>query len=84
MTAIDRYPLPSTAKHDEHGNHIPPHIPEWRRAADPKTYGYDPNRVVRGREVERDQRQRAAFAAHLEEHRRRGEPAITVEDIPGP
>lgn len=81
MTHLDDFPLPATARHDEHGNHIPPHIPEWRRAADPTTYGYDPNRVVRGREVERDQRQQAAFAAHLAEHRRRGESVTVVEDI---
>lgn len=72
MTILDSNPLPSTARHDENGNHIPPHIPEWRAAA-----GSD--RVVRGSEVERDQRQKALFAAHLEEHRRRGESAEVIE-----
>lgn len=79
MTAIEGSPLPPTARHDADGNHIPPHIPEWRAAATPGAPGYDPDRTVRGREVERDQKQRAAFLAHLEDHRRRGEPAVTVE-----
>lgn len=78
MTYLEGFPLPTTSSHDEHGNHIPPHIPEWRRAADPTTYGYDPNRVARGSEVERDQRQKAAFADHLTEHRRLGQPANTA------
>lgn len=73
MTRIEGFPLPATARHDEDGNHIPPHIPEWRRTA-----GSD--RVVRGSEVERDQRQKAAFAAHLKEHMRRGEPFGVVEE----
>jgi hypothetical protein len=73
VTTLDSHPLPQTARHDEKGDHIPPHIPEWRRAA-----GSD--RVVRGSEVERNQRQKAAFAAHLAEHRRRGEPAVVVEE----
>lgn len=81
MTTLDGYPLPTTARHDEDGNHIPPFIPEWRTAADPKSCAYDPNRAVRGREVERDQRQKALFHDHLEEHRRRGESATTIEDI---
>jgi hypothetical protein len=67
-------PLPPTAAHDEHGNHIPPHIPAWRR--NPGT-----GRTVKGSEVERDQRQKAQFAAHLEEHRQSGEPADVVEEI---
>jgi hypothetical protein len=74
MTALEEFPLPATAKHDEHGNHIPPHIPEWRRAA-----GTD--RVMKGSEVERNQRQKAQFEEHLAEHRRRGEPAIVVENV---
>lgn len=81
MTALEGFPLPATAKHDEDGNHVPPYIPEWRRAATPGTYSYDPNRTVRGSEVERDQRQKRVFHEHLEEHRRRGEPAIVVEEI---
>lgn len=82
MTHIDGYPLPATARHDEHGNHIPPHIPEWRRAADSANpHTYDPNRVVKGSEIETDQRRRAAFAAHLAEHRRRGESTVVVEEF---
>lgn len=81
MTHLEGFPLPATSKHDEYGNHIPPHIPEWRRAADSQTYGYDPNRVIRGREVERNQRQKAAFEAHLTEHVRRSEPAVVVGDL---
>lgn len=74
MTHLEGFPLPATARHDEHGNHIPPHIPEWRRAA-----GTD--RVVTGSEVERNERQQAAFAAHLAEHRRRGESDAVTEEI---
>jgi hypothetical protein len=81
MTALEGFPLPATAKHDENGNHVRPYIPEWRRAAEPTTYGYDPNRAIRGREVERDQSQQRVFHEHLEEHRRRDEPAIVVENI---
>lgn len=81
MTHLEGFPLPATARHDGNGDHVRPHIPEWRDAADPDHYAYDPNRVVRGREVERDQRQKAMFAAHLTEHRRRGQPANTVEEI---
>ncbi len=72
MTHLEGVPLPATSRHDENGNHSPPHIPEWRRAA-----GTD--RVVKGSEVERDQRQKAQFEAHLAEHRRLGQPAIVVE-----
>lgn len=68
MTALEGFPLPQTAAHDEHGNHIPPHIPEWRRNA-------GAGRTVKGSEVERDQKQKAQFEAHLDEHRRRGEAA---------
>lgn len=74
MSSINGFPLPATARHDEHGNHIPPHISNWRRSR-------GAGRIVKGSEVERDQRQKAAFAAHLEEHRRRGEPAIVIEEI---
>ncbi|MFD4858368.1 hypothetical protein [Streptomyces atratus] len=81
MSSLDGFPLPATAEHDDHGNHIPPHIPAWRAAADPESPHYDPNRAVRGSEVERDQRQKAEFHAHLQEHRRRGEPTIVVEGI---
>lgn len=71
---IEGFPLPVTARHDEHGNHIRPHVPEWRDAA-----GTD--RVVKGSEIERDQRQKALFAAHLDEHVRRGEPATVTEGL---
>jgi hypothetical protein len=81
MTAIEGFNLPTTAHHDEDGNHAPPYISEWRSAADPNSPNYDPDRSVRGSEVERDQRQKAQFQAHLEEHRRRGELAIVTEDI---
>lgn len=74
MTRLDDVPLPSTSRHDEDGNHIPPHIPEWRRNP-------GAGRTVKGSEVERDQRQRADFEAHLAEHRRRGESAV-VNDGP--
>jgi hypothetical protein len=80
MTHLEGFPLPVTARHDEHGNHIPPHIPEWLAAADPASPYYDPMRAVRGSEVERDQRQKAAFHTHLAEHRRRGEPAAVNEN----
>lgn len=79
MTHLEDFPLPATARHDEDGNHIPPRIQEWYDAADPDHPNYDPMRAVRGSEVERDQRQQAAFAAHLDEHRRRGEPAVVIE-----
>lgn len=72
MTHIEGFHLPFLARHDEHGNHIPPHIPEWRR--NPGAH------AVRGSEVERDQRQKAAFEAHLAEHRRRGESDTVVEE----
>lgn len=72
MTHIEGFPLPATARHDEDGNHIPPHIPEWRRNPGAGT--------ISGRLVERDQRQKAAFHAHLEEHRRRGEAATVTEE----
>lgn len=75
MSVIDGFPLPRTAGHDEHGHHIPPHIETWRKAAQEG----DTDRVVLGSEVARDQRNKAMFAAHLEEHRRRGEPTIVVE-----
>lgn len=78
MTHLEGFPLPATSSHDKHGRHVPPHIPEWRRAATPGTYGYDPNRVVRGREIERDQRQKAAYSRHMAEHRSRGESADEV------
>ena len=84
MTKIEEFSLPTTAHHDEDGNHVPPYIKEWRRAADVSNSAtYDPDRTIRGSEVERDQRQKAQFQAHLEEHRRRGEPAIVIEDIAG-
>lgn len=73
MSELDGFRLPPTAKHDENGDHIPPHIPEWRRAA-----GTD--RTVRGSEVERDQRNKAMFRDHLAEHRRRGESAVVIEE----
>jgi hypothetical protein len=73
MTHLEGFPLPVTARHDENGNHIPPHISEWRR--NPGAH------AVKGSEVETDQRRKAAFAAHLEEHRRRSEPAVVIEDL---
>lgn len=79
MTVIADFPLPATAFHDKDGNHIPPHMPIWRAAADPGSCMYDPDRVARGTEVVTDQHRRALFADHLEEHRRMGEPAVTVE-----
>lgn len=80
MSVIEDHPLPTTARHDGNGNHVPPYIQAWRAAADPESPQYDPNRVVRGSEVERDQRQKRLFHEHLEEHRRRGEPAKIIED----
>ena len=71
MTSLEGFPLPATSGHDEHGNHIRPTIPAWRRSPGAHT--------VKGSEVERDQRQRAAFQAHLDEHARRGEPTGIVE-----
>lgn len=79
MCTIEGFPLPPTAQHDEQGRHVTPYIREWREAADPTSPAYDPDRPVRGSEIERDQRQKAQFAAHLAEHRRRGEPAEVVE-----
>jgi hypothetical protein len=73
VSDLEGFPLPPTARHDEHGNHIPPHIPEWRAAA-----GTD--RVVRGSEVERNERHHKAFSEHLNEHRRRGESALVAPD----
>jgi len=81
MTHLEHFPLPATARHDENGNHIPPHICEWERAADPTNpYAYDPNRVPRGSEVERDQRQKTVFEAHLDAHRHLGEPARVLDE----
>jgi hypothetical protein len=80
VAALDGFPLPTTARHDKDGNHVPPFIAEWRAAADPTSPAYDPDRAASGREVERDQQQKALFHAHLEEHRRRGEPDVTMED----
>lgn len=74
MSGLEGFPLPPTSGHDDQGRHIVPHIPEWRRAA-----GSD--RVVRGSEVVRDQRQKEKFYAHLKEHRRRGEPVEVVEQF---
>lgn len=73
MTHLEGFPLPATASHDENGDHIRPHIPAWRRNPGAHT--------VKGSEVERDQARRAEFAAHLDEHRRRGEPANVIEEI---
>lgn len=81
MAHLNTHPLPATARHDADGSHVPPHIPGWRNAADPGHYAYDPMRVARGREVERDQQQNAAFAAHLAEHRRLGQPDTVIEEI---
>lgn len=73
MTAIEGFPLPVTAKHDEGGNHVPPYIKEWR---------HNPgHHAVLGSQVETNERRQRVFHEHLEEHRRRGEPAIVVEDI---
>lgn len=80
MSHLPSHPLPA-AWHDEDGDHVRPTIPEWVRAADPKSSDYDPNRAVRGSEVERDQRQKALFASHLEEHHRRGEPD-RIKEVP--
>lgn len=74
-------PLPATARHDADGNHIPPYIPEWRNAATPGHPSYNPNRVARGSEVERDEIQKRAFAAHLAAHRQLGQPANIIEEI---
>lgn len=82
MTHLEGFPLPTTARHDEDGDHIPPHIPEWRNAADPDHPHYDPMRVVRAFEIVRDQDGKNQLAAHLEEHRRRGERARITEGIP--
>lgn len=77
MSTLEGFPLPVTAHHDEDGNHHPPYIPAWRNAADRHHPDYDPQRIVSGREVERDEQQKAVFASHLAEHRRRGEnPAV--------
>lgn len=79
MTDLKGFPLPSTAGHDEAGRHVPPHIRAWVAAADPDSPRYNPDRTVRGSEVERDQQHKAVFAAHLDEHRRRNEPTEVVE-----
>lgn len=71
MTHLEGFPLPATSLHDEDGNHIPPHMPEWRR--NPGAH------AVKGSEVEADQRRKATFAAHIAEHRRRGEAAVVIE-----
>lgn len=76
MTYLEGFPLPATARHDEDGAHIPPHIPAWRRNRGVHT--------VTGREIEADQRRKAQFAAHLEEHRRRGEPVVILTGFPDP
>lgn len=73
MTHIEEVPLPRTAQHDAMGNHLPPHIPYWRKNPGAHT--------VKGSEVELDQTRRAQFAAHLAEHRRKGEPAIVVGEV---
>jgi hypothetical protein len=80
MSALEGFPLPVTARHDENGNHIPPYIKEWREAADPDSPRHDPERGIRGSEVERDQKQQLQFHEHLKEHRRRGEPAVVIEN----
>lgn len=79
MSALEGFPLPATARHDESGNHYPPYIPQWRDAADRTHPAYDPQRSISGREVERDQQQKKAFAAHLAEHRRRGENPVVID-----
>lgn len=76
MTAIEDFPLPATSRHDENGNHIPPHIPNWRR-----NQGTD--RTVLGSEVKANERRQAVFAAHLREHLRRGESAGVVNEFNG-
>lgn len=73
MTTLEGFPLPPTARHDEHGNHVTPYIAEWRR---------NPGAgMITGRLVEHDQAQKAQFAEHLAEHRRRGEPAVVIENL---
>lgn len=79
MSALEDFPLPAMARHDKDGNHHPPYIPEWRDAADPQSPAYEPNRVARGYEIERDQQHKAVFAAHLAEHRRRGENPVVID-----
>ncbi len=71
MTILPGFPLPATSSHDEHGNHIRPVIPAWRRSPGAHT--------VKGSEVEADQRRKAAFAVHLAEHRRLGQPSTVVD-----
>lgn len=79
MSTLDGFPLPATARHDASGSHYAPYIPEWRNAADPEHYAYDSNRIARGGEIQRDQQQKVVFAAHLAEHRRRGEDATVID-----
>lgn len=80
MTHLDSHPLPVTSRHLEDGSHVPPHMEIWRLAADPSSKHYDPDRIMTGAEIEADQNRKAAFAAHLAEHRRRGEPAVVAEE----
>jgi hypothetical protein len=72
MSHLDSHPIPASW-HDADGNHVRPTIHEWVLAADPTSLCYDPNRVARGAEVERDQRQKAKFYAHIQEHVNRGD-----------
>lgn len=72
MTHLDSHPIPQTARHDADGNHIPPHIPDWRR--NPGAH------AVKGSQVEADQRRKAAFAAHLAEHARLNQPTTVIEE----
>lgn len=72
VSGLDGFPLPPTSGHDPQRRHIVPHIREWRRAA-----GSD--QIVRGSEVEQNQRQLTQFYAHLREHHRRGEPVEVVK-----
>lgn len=80
MTHLDSHPLPITSRHLEDGSHVPPHMEIWRLAADPSSKHYDPNRIALSTEITADQDRKARFAAHLEEHRRRGEPAVVTEE----
>jgi hypothetical protein len=72
MSHLDSHPIPASW-HDADGNHIVPRIRDWVIASDPDSPHYNPNRVVRGSEVERDQQQKALFYAHIRAHVDRGD-----------
>lgn len=77
MTHLDSHPIPADW-HADNGYHITPQIKAWVEAADPASPRYDPDRAVRGYEVEADQEQKRRFYAHIQEHINRGDdPKIT-------